>query len=96
MNFDKMTIKTQELIKKTAQMVSAEQQQIIQTGHLLKGSLDADESMTNFLIKKLGINQHILTGELAIILAKYPKSSGAEPYLSNYRHIIECFGSYKR
>jgi ATP-dependent Clp protease ATP-binding subunit ClpB len=88
MNFDKMTIKTQELIKKTAQMVSAEQQQIIQTGHLLKGSLDADESMTNFLIKKLGINQHILTGELAIILAKYPKSSGAEPYLSNDSHKV--------
>lgn len=88
MNFDKMTIKTQELIKKSAQRVSASQQQIIQTGHLLKGSLEADENMTTFLIKKLGINEHILNGELDQILAKYPKSSGAEPYLSNDSHKV--------
>ena len=86
MNFNKFTIKAQEVIQKASTIATSSQQQIIQTGHILKSALEADENMTQFLVKKLEVNITLLNQILDEYIVSYPKSSGAEPYLSNDSH----------
>ncbi|MDQ3292037.1 MAG: ATP-dependent chaperone ClpB [Bacteroidota bacterium] len=83
MNFNNYTIKSQEAIQKATEIAGGNQQQAVETGHILKGILQTDENVITFLVKKLGVNQNILTTKLDEIVEKYPKVSGGSPYLSN-------------
>ncbi|MEM9895045.1 MAG: ATP-dependent chaperone ClpB [Bacteroidota bacterium] len=83
MNFNKYTIKAQEALQKATELATSGGQQIIETGHLLKAVLQADENMISFLFNKSGISQTNLTTELEKDLASYPKVTGGQPYLSN-------------
>ncbi|HEX8426489.1 ATP-dependent chaperone ClpB [Hymenobacter sp.] len=83
MNFNNYTIKAQEAVQKATEIAEGNQQQAIETGHLLKGLFQSDENVLSFLAKKLGVNLNILTPRLDTIVAGYPKVSGGSPYLSN-------------
>lgn len=83
MNFDKYTIQTQEAIQKAASTAQSQQQQIIETGHLLKAILSQDDNLASFVMKKLNINRQLFEQKLEGVLQQYPKSSGDSPYLSN-------------
>ncbi|MEQ9229731.1 MAG: Clp protease N-terminal domain-containing protein, partial [Cyclobacteriaceae bacterium] len=54
MNFNNYTIKAQEALQKATEIASDNQQQVIETGHLLKAILQSDENLVSFLLKKLG------------------------------------------
>lgn len=82
MTFDKFTIKSQEALQKAAEIAMANQQQAIEPGHLLKGILETDENVSNYLFKKLNANTVILQNKLEEILHSYPRVSGQQPYLS--------------
>ncbi len=86
MDFKKLTIKAQEAFEHAMQLAQGQQSQIIQTGHVLKGVLSVDENFTSFIFKKMGVIKNTLDTKLETILNGYPKSSGAEPYLSNQTH----------
>lgn len=83
MDFNQLTIKSQEAIQKAVEICTAEQQQAIEPAHLLKGILTQDENVTDFLFKKLGANKAIITQKLDDIIKSFPKVSGQQPYLSN-------------
>ncbi|WP_020529242.1 ATP-dependent chaperone ClpB [Flexithrix dorotheae] len=83
MNFNNYTIKSQEAIQKAADIAQANQQQIIESGHLLKGIMAVDENLTSFIIKKLNINKSYLEDQLEAIVTAYPKSNAQNPYFSN-------------
>ncbi len=83
MNFDKFTIKSQEVLQKATDLAKSFQQQIIQTGHLLKAISQQEDSFFSFLSKKLNIDSIRLNSELESILQAYPKTSASNPYLSN-------------
>jgi ATP-dependent Clp protease ATP-binding subunit ClpB len=83
MNFNQYTIKAQEAIQKASEIASGKQQQIVETGHLLKAVLLSDENITQFFYKKLGINRALLESKLEEYINGYPKSTGQQPYLSN-------------
>ena len=83
MKMENFTIKAQEAVQKALQSVSQNGQQIIETEHLLKGVLDAGESVSDFLLKKTGVNKAQLLSKLDAKIASLPKVSGGEPYLSN-------------
>ncbi|RTQ50906.1 ATP-dependent chaperone ClpB [Hymenobacter gummosus] len=83
MNFNNFTIKAQEAVQKATEIAGGQQQQAIETGHLLKGIFQVDENVTGFLAKKLGVNLNILTPRLDAIVNGYPKVSGGSPYLAN-------------
>ncbi|RYU79322.1 ATP-dependent chaperone ClpB [Hymenobacter persicinus] len=83
MNFNNFTIKAQEAVQKATEIAGGNQQQAIETGHLLKGLFQSDENVLSFLANKLGVNLNILTPRLDAIVAGYPKVSGGSPYLSN-------------
>lgn len=82
MNFNNFTIKSQQAIEKAFEIAAGKQQQGVDTGHLLKGVLLEGENVSQFLLKKLGVNVPNFTLVLDKIIESYPKVSGGEPYLS--------------
>ncbi len=84
MNFEKFTIKSQEVLQKAAEIASGYGQQAIEPGHLLKGILESGENVIPFLFKKLQINGSLIDNKLEETLQSYPKVSGQQPYLSNH------------
>lgn len=83
MNFNNYTIKAQEAIQKAAEIAGANGQQAVETGHILKGILGADENVTSFILKKLNVNRKNFELALDSIISGYPKVSGSSSYLSN-------------
>lgn len=83
MNFNQYTIKAQEVIQQAAQIAQANQQQMIETGHVLKAIIQEDVNTSSFLMKKLSVNQVALTQALEAIVNGYPKVSGGQTYLGN-------------
>ncbi|WP_205504199.1 ATP-dependent chaperone ClpB [Rufibacter psychrotolerans] len=83
MNFNNYTIKSQEAVQKATEIAGGNQQQAIETGHLLKGILQTDENVTGFYLKKLGVNANQFNTRLDEIVNGYPKVSGGSPYLAN-------------
>jgi ATP-dependent Clp protease ATP-binding subunit ClpB len=83
MNFEKFTIKSQEVLQKSAEIAQSNQQQAIEPGHILKAALETDENVTSFLFKKLNVNQNILSTKLEELVNSYPKVVGSQAYLSS-------------
>lgn len=85
MNFNKYTTKTQEIIQQAASVATNNEQQAIETGHLLQAILEEDANTSGFLLKKMGVNQAQLQQRLQRIVNAYPKVSGGtqQPYLAN-------------
>ncbi len=83
MNFNKLTILAQEAVQKATQFAVENQQQIVQTGHLLKAIFLADENLSGFLFKKLGVNRSVFLQKTDEIVKKYGKTSGTDAYYAN-------------
>jgi ATP-dependent Clp protease ATP-binding subunit ClpB len=83
MNFNNYTIKSQEAIQKAIEIANSNQQQSIETAHLMKAVLLSDENVISFILKKLAINRLHLDEKLDEIINAYPRISGQQPYLSN-------------
>jgi ATP-dependent Clp protease ATP-binding subunit ClpB len=88
MNFDKFTIKSQEVLQKSAEITSGLQQQAIEPAHILKAILETDENASNYLLKKLGVNTVLLRKRLDDLLQSYPRVSGQQPYLSSATNTL--------
>jgi ATP-dependent Clp protease ATP-binding subunit ClpB len=83
MNLNQFTIKAQEAIQQAFNIAMGYNHQAVENGHLLKGILSQSESISSFLLKKLGINQSTFENLLDKIIESYPKVSGGEQYLSS-------------
>ncbi|WP_375419297.1 ATP-dependent chaperone ClpB [uncultured Hymenobacter sp.] len=83
MDFKNFTIKAQEAVQKATEIAGGNQQQAVETGHLLKGLFQSDENVFSFLANKLGANLNVLTPRLDALVAAYPKVSGGSPYFAN-------------
>ncbi len=82
MNFNNFTIKAQEAVQESVNMVQAKGQQAIEPVHLLHAVLKVGESVTRFLFQKLGMNGQQVAARLQKQIESLPKVSGGEPYLS--------------
>ena len=83
MNFEKFTIKSQEAIQQAQNLANTLQNGTLDTGHLLKGILEADQDVTSYIFQKAGINKNTLLAVLDRIINGYPKVTGAQLHLSN-------------
>ena len=83
MNLNNFTIKAQEAVQKASEIASGNQQQAIETAHLLKGLLTVDENVISYLLKKLNININRITEVTEAQIQSFPKVSGSEIYLSS-------------
>jgi ATP-dependent Clp protease ATP-binding subunit ClpB len=83
MNFNNFTIKAQEAVQKASEIAQGNQQQAIEPAHLLKGLLTVDENVISYVLKKLNVNLNTLNLKLDEDIAKFPKVSGSNIYLSS-------------
>lgn len=84
MTYDNFTIKSQEAILKAQQLAGSLEQQGVDTVHLLKGIMEVDEKLVEFLFNKVGINIPLLKKNIHGALEKYPKVSGTDKqFLTN-------------
>jgi ATP-dependent Clp protease ATP-binding subunit ClpB len=83
MNFNNFTIKAQEAIQQASAIAEGNQQQAIETAHLLKGLLTVDENVVSYVLKKLNVNLNVLNSNLDLQIGKFPKVSGSSPYLTS-------------
>jgi ATP-dependent Clp protease ATP-binding subunit ClpB len=83
MNFNNFTIKAQEAIQKASEIAQGNQQQAIETAHLLKGLLTVDENVVSYVLKKLNVNLNSVNQNLTEAIEKLPKVTGGEAYLSS-------------
>lgn len=82
MDIQKFTIKSQEVIQKAEQLATANGNQALENGHLLKAIVDVDKDVVPYLFSKLGVNTNALTAALDRIIESYSKVSGGQLYLS--------------
>ena len=84
MTYDNFTIKAQEAIIQAQQIAAGLEQQNVDTAHLIKGMLQADDSVTDFILKKAGASMTRFEEDLDKLVAETPKVQGADKqYLSN-------------
>jgi ATP-dependent Clp protease ATP-binding subunit ClpB len=82
MNLDKLTIKSQEAIQQAQQLAVENGQQLVENGHLLRAILIVDDTVTPYVLDKLGVNVSIFTQAIDSIINSYPKVSGGELQVS--------------
>ena len=84
MTYDNFTIKAQESIVRAQQIAGGLEQQNVDTPHLIKGILETDASVSEFLLKKVGVVIPTLENKLNEAIQKYPKVQGTDKqYLTN-------------
>ena len=82
MNINKFTIKSQEALQQAVELVRRGGGQVIEAQHLLSSVLNIESSPAKFLFSKMGVSLERINEELTSELARLPKVSGGEPYLS--------------
>ncbi|MFK8104670.1 MAG: ATP-dependent Clp protease ATP-binding subunit [Saprospiraceae bacterium] len=101
MTYDNFTIKAQESILKAQQIAGGNDQQTVDTVHLIKGMLETDENVAGHLLKKVDIIIPVLERELDKAIQAYPKVKGTEKQylteaanksLSRAKKMLKTFG----
>ena len=88
MNINKFTIKSQEALQQAVELVRHGGGQVIEAQHLLSSVLNIESSPAKFLFSKMGVSLERINEELTSELARLPKVSGGEPYLSRETNDI--------
>ena len=88
MNINKFTIKSQEALQQAVELVRRGGGQVIEAQHLLSSVLNIESSPAKFLFSKMGVSLERINEELTAELARLPKVSGGEPYLSREANDI--------
>jgi len=83
MNLNSFTIKAQEAIQQAFMVAHEHNQQAIETGHIMLGMMQQAESVTNFLLKKCGVNVPNFLQVIEKNIDSYPKVTGGDQYLSS-------------
>ncbi|MGD8266559.1 MAG: ATP-dependent chaperone ClpB [Desulfobacterales bacterium] len=95
MRFDKLTIKSQELVQNAQSLASRFNNQQIEVEHLLLAMLEEKEGMARSVLRKLGASPDRVRDEVQTAVERKPKVSGAvDVYLSaDARAVLEgAFG----
>ena len=88
MTFDKFTIKAQEAVQEAVRIVQARRQQAIEPEHLLAAILKTGQQVTQFLLRKLSVNEQAVSQALEAQLQSLPRVEGGEPYLARDTNTI--------
>ena len=82
MNWDKYTIKSQEMIRQAMEEARKRGHQAIEPEHLLAALTAAGNQVAEYLIPKCGGTLDTLRSRIEEDLSALPKVQGGEPYLS--------------
>jgi ATP-dependent Clp protease ATP-binding subunit ClpB len=85
MDYDKFTLKAQEVVQSAASEAQRRDHSEIDVGHLLMALLKQEEGVTAAIVDRVGTDRRVLEGEVEAHLAGKPKMFGeaAQVYLSS-------------
>ncbi len=84
MTYENFTTKAQEAIIQAQKIAKEMDQQQVDTPHLIAGIITVDESVADFIFKKVGVKTEAVRREVKEVLRDYPKVQGSQKqYLSN-------------
>jgi ATP-dependent Clp protease ATP-binding subunit ClpB len=81
MNANNFTVKALEALNNAQQNAFDHSHPYLDTLHMLKGMLDADEDALPYILEKAGVNKNILLGKVEEKLKSLPKVSGGNQNL---------------
>ncbi len=91
------TIKSQQAIQQAQDLATSRGHQSVETAHLLKGLLLADDNVSPFLLGKFGANIPNIQKSLDSMLNAFPKVTGGEQYLGNAASkVLQKAASYAK
>ncbi|WP_420459175.1 ATP-dependent Clp protease ATP-binding subunit [Neolewinella sp.] len=83
MTYENFTTKAQEAIIQAQKIAKEMDQQQVDTPHLLAGIMTVDESVADFILKKVGVGIADVRRELKQVLSDYPRVKGtSKQYLT--------------
>ncbi len=82
MNLNNFTIKSQEVLERASQLTMANDNQMIENGHILQSLLQDDSDICSFILEKHSISRANVQQTVESIIKSYPKVTGADIYLS--------------
>lgn len=83
MNTNNITIKAQELLQNAVALTEAAGQQAVEPAHILKALLEDGDSISNFLLEKVGANVSQIKSSIDLMIrTKFAKVSGGQTILS--------------
>ncbi|MCR5819561.1 MAG: ATP-dependent chaperone ClpB [Bacteroidaceae bacterium] len=88
MTFDKFTIKAQQAVQEAVRIAEARKQQAIEPEHLLAAIMKTGQQVTQFLFRKLSVNEPAVSKALEAQLQSLPRVEGGEPYLARETNNI--------
>ncbi|MGB3545426.1 MAG: ATP-dependent chaperone ClpB [Saprospiraceae bacterium] len=84
MTYDNFTTRAQEAIIQAQKIAAGLDQQQVDTPHLLKGILETDASVADFIFKKVGVSTEAVQRELDEVVKEYPIVKGvSKQFLTN-------------
>ncbi len=81
MDFNSFTIKAQEAVQRAVQIAQQNSQQAIEPIHILKGILETEPNISQYLFSKCDMRN--INDIVDRMVVQLPKVQGGEPYLSN-------------
>ena len=88
MNFNKFTIKSQEVVQQAQQIAQSLEHQQIENSHILKAIFEVDENVTPFIFKKNGVNTDLVKQLIDKTLESYAKVQGGDIMLSRNASVM--------
>lgn len=83
MNYNNLTIKSQEVLQQAFTIAAASGNQAVENGHLLKSLHENAADLVAYIFGKSGTNLANVMSANDRIISTYPRVSGGDPYLSN-------------
>ncbi|MDR2836037.1 MAG: ATP-dependent chaperone ClpB [Bacteroidales bacterium] len=96
MNLQEYTIKAQEVIETAITKAQNNQNQQVETGHLLFGIIKESENIINYIFSKHEVDKQNFEVKLSKIILSYPKVYGGKEYCStDVNKVFLAAQSYK-
>lgn len=88
MNFNKFTIKSQEIVQQAVELAQNNGQQVVEPAHLFLAMFDKADDVLQFILSKTTANASVLRRTAENIAKSLPKVSGGEAYLSRETNAV--------
>src|SRR5690606_36582955 len=84
MDFNQYTIKSRDAVQKAQKIALGNGNQAIEPAHILKGMMETEQDVLDFIIEKQSGNVEHIKNELTDIISRFPKvQGGSGNHLSN-------------
>ena len=77
MNINTLTIKAQELLRSAMTLAQSRKQQSLEPLHILAAAISEDDSLSSYLLSRVGVNPNLLRREVNEALERLPRVEGA-------------------